>query len=130
MPGELIDRITTLEIKNQQLSDPAEQAHDRAELAALRRARDAAITPSEELTRLTEQLRAVNEELWNSEDRLRHCERDGAFGDDFVQETRQVYLRNDRRAALKQQLNDLLKTGQGEPKLYADYKPETNGVIR
>ena len=122
VPGELIDRITILEIKAERLSDPSKRAAVLDELAVVRQARDGAIAPSAELERLTAALRTVNEALWDSEDRLRLCERAGALGPAFIEEARSVYLRNDRRAELKQQINELLGVRQGEPKAYADYR--------
>lgn len=121
VPGELLDRLTILEIKSERLRDPNKQAIVRTELDSLRQAREEKIAVSAELTRLTGALRAVNEELWDSEDRLRLYERAGEFGPEFVAAARAVYLGNDRRAALKQQINELLGAGQGEPKGYADY---------
>lgn len=119
MPGELIDRITILEIKAERLGDPAKRAIVRQELAALRLAHDSSLSSSPELRRLTAQLRAVNEELWSIEDRLRLHERHGEFGPAFIQDARAVYFTNDRRATLKQRINELLGAGQGEPKEYA-----------
>src|SRR5205807_3963547 len=67
-PGELIDKITILEIKRERIADEAKLTHVRAELAALEAARDRQIAPSEELARLTAELRALNEALWQVED--------------------------------------------------------------
>jgi tetratricopeptide (TPR) repeat protein len=128
VPGELLDRLTILEIKRERLGDPAKQAIVRTELAVLRQAWEERIAASAELTRLTAALRAVNEELWDSEDCLRQYERAGEFGPEFVAAARAVYLGNDRRAALKQQINELLGAGQGEPKGYADDPQSTNGM--
>ncbi|HTU17699.1 MAG TPA: hypothetical protein VMG10_06505, partial [Gemmataceae bacterium] len=123
VPGELLDRLTILEIKRERLCDPAKQAIVRSELASLRQAWEERIAVSEELTCLTAALRAVNEELWDYEDRLRLHERAGEFGPEFVVAARAVYLANDRRAALKQEVNELLGAGPGEPKDYANYRP-------
>jgi hypothetical protein len=90
VPGELIDRITILEIKAERLDDPGKRAAVLEELAVVRQARDGAIAPSAELKRLTAALRAVNEGLWDSEDRLRLCERAGEFGPAFIEEARSV----------------------------------------
>jgi len=125
VPGELLDRLTILEIKSERLRDPARQAIVRTELASLRQACEERIPASAELTRLTAALRAVNEELWDSEDRLRLYEREGEFGPEFVAAARAVYLGNDRRAALKQQINELLGAGPGEPK---EYRTIVSGV--
>jgi hypothetical protein len=117
-PGELLDKITILEIKSQRISDAAKLGHVRAELAALRAASAQALVPSEQLQALVSQLRAVNEALWQIEDDLRLCERGGDFGPRFIQLARCVYQQNDRRAALKRQTNDLLGSELVEEKAY------------
>src|SRR5262249_6553436 len=79
-PGELIDKITILEIKNARITDPAKLAHVRLELVTLMTVRDQAVPMSGALAQLTAELRAVNEALWQIEDDLRRCERDQDFG--------------------------------------------------
>ena len=118
-PGELLDRIGILEIKGERMSDPRKRAQVRAELAALRGAGDAALNGSEEAGRLSAALKAVNEALWDVEDELRRCERDGDFGPRFVELARSVYRRNDERGALKRRINELLGSPWGEQKEYA-----------
>ena len=75
---------------------------------------------SEELARLTDGLKGVNEALWDIEDEIRVCERNKDFGERFIELARSVYKTNDRRAALKRQVNDLLGSRLIEEK---DYKP-------
>jgi hypothetical protein len=120
-PGELLDRLTILEIRAARLSDPDTVAPVRAELEALRRLRAEAVPRSDELDRLEGELRAVNERLWQVEDELRVCERAGDFGDRFVALARSVYRTNDERAALKRRVNELLGAASGEQKVYAAY---------
>ena len=120
-PGELIDRITILEIKADRIADPAKRAHVRHELAVLRAARDRVIPASAALDRLAVDLKAVNSRLWEVEDALRDCERDRRFDDRFVTLARAVYRTNDRRAALKAQINTLLGATIVEEKSYAAY---------
>jgi hypothetical protein len=120
-PGELIDKITILHIKRERIADAGKLAHVRAELAALEAARDRALPSSDELTRLTAELRAVNEALWQIEDDIRECERSGDFGPRFVELARSVYRRNDERAALKRQINELLGAAFSEQKAYTAY---------
>jgi len=120
-PGELIDKITILEIKRDRMADKVKLAHVRAELAALESARDRSLAPSEPLARLTAELRAVNEALWQVEDDLRACERAGDFGPRFVELARSVYRRNDDRAALKRRINELLGAAFSEQKSYTAY---------
>ena len=119
--GELIDKITILGIKSDRLSDPDKLRNVRTELATLEAARDAALPESAALTALTAELRGVNETLWGVEDEIRLCERDGDFGERFVALARSVYRHNDRRAALKRRINELLGSRLVEEKGYAQY---------
>ena len=100
-PGELIDKITILEIKSERITDAAKRHHVGTELALLVAARDRAVPGSAELARLATELKAVNEARWQVEDESRLCERDEDFGPRFVALARSVYRTNDRRAALK-----------------------------
>lgn len=120
-PGELIDKITILEIKREQISDAEKLANVRIELETLEASRDAAIQPSDEMTRLTADLKAVNQELWGIEDDIRDCERDGDFGPKFIELARAVYKTNDRRAALKREINVHLGSRLVEEKSYQPY---------
>ncbi len=120
-PGELIDKITILEIKSEQITDAAKRHHVGTELAVLVEARDHAMPDSAELTRLAAELKAVNETLWRIEDAIRLCERDEDFGPRFIALARSVYHTNDRRAAVKRQVNELLGSRLIEEKSYATY---------
>ena len=119
--GELIDKITILEIKAGRLEDPAQLANVRTELESLVAARDAALTPSSELVELTALLKAVNERLWQIEDDIRDCERAKQFAARFVELARAVYMNNDERATLKRRINELLGSRIVEEKSYAPY---------
>ncbi|HEY1379498.1 MAG TPA: DUF6165 family protein [Gemmataceae bacterium] len=116
--GELIDKITILEIKLERIADEAKLVNVRTELEALRAAR-AAVPASDELADLTAALKAVNEKLWDIEDAIRKCESAGDFGNRFVMLARSVYKNNDERAALKRRVNDLLGSPLVEEKSYA-----------
>src|SRR6516164_740873 len=89
--GELIDKITILEIKLERMTDAAKLQNVRRELEALAAVRAQALDNSEPLTRLTEQLKAVNGTLWEIEDAIRACERNREFGPRFVELARSVY---------------------------------------
>src|SRR5688572_11137924 len=99
--GELLDKIAILEIKAELLSDPAQRANVRRELAALEAVRDRQLAPSSDLERICAELKAVNRRLWDIEDEIRAHERDGRFDARFIELARGVYRENDRRAALK-----------------------------
>jgi len=120
-PGELIDKITILEIKAERIADPAKRENVRVELATLAAARDRAIATDPELDRLTGALKAVNESLWETEDAIRACEAAGDFGPRFVALARSVYKTNDRRAALKREINIRLDSRLVEEKSYHTY---------
>lgn len=120
-PGELIDKITILEIKAERIEDPAKLANVHLELQLLSAARDRSIASSEAMRRLTADLKAVNETLWVIEDDIRDCERDNDFGPTFIALARSVYKTNDRRAALKREINVTLGSALVEEKSYKAY---------
>jgi hypothetical protein len=103
--GELIDKITILEIKVQRFTDPAKMKNARAELDLLIERRDREIPSSDGLAKLAAELKAVNEAIWELEDDIRDCERRGDFGPDFVEVARQIYKTNDQRAVVKRRIN-------------------------
>ncbi|MEC9434101.1 MAG: DUF6165 family protein [Pseudomonadota bacterium] len=117
-PGELIDKITILEIKARRLTDPGQRFNVAAELDALIAARDAALPALAVLDDLTDRLREINEDLWAVEDDLRGCESAGDFGAGFVALARSVYRLNDGRAAVKRRINLLLGSRLMEEKSY------------
>lgn len=119
--GELIDKITILEIKAARVADPAKLKNIRHELQLLTLARESQIRPSVTVDELTRQLRTVNEILWDVEDRIRDKERHLIFDAEFTKLARSVYQANDRRAELKRELNDLLGSSITEEKTYQPY---------
>lgn len=116
--GELIDKITILEIKNARIADPVKRANVARELAALVAARDAAGTVPPPVAALADELREVNEALWEIEDAIRECEAAGDFSARFVALARDVYRTNDRRAALKRRINQAMGSELVEEKSY------------
>ncbi|SDL75246.1 hypothetical protein SAMN04488568_10236 [Maricaulis salignorans] len=120
-PGELIDKITILRIKSERIGDDAKLKNVRTELALLNETLASDVPASDALSRLDAALQAVNEELWVIEDDIRDCERDGDFGAEFIRLARAVYVTNDKRAALKKDINVLLGSNIVEEKSYAAY---------
>ena len=120
-PGELLDKITFLEIKAENIADRDKLANVRHELDTLTTARASSLPDSRALDRLTADLKAVNARLWAIEDAIRACERADDFGPAFIQLARDVYRTNDRRAAIKRQVNDLLGAAIVEEKSYTAY---------
>lgn len=118
--GELIDRITILRIKSERFTDAEKKRRVDEELASLGAVSGRCLTPSAALDSLAGELQAVNERLWEIEDRIRECERDGDFGERFVELARSVYKNNDHRAALKRRVNELVGSRLVEQKGYAD----------
>ena len=117
--GELIDKITILRIKTERIREEEKLANVRRELALLERLarEDGPAGPSIDL--LTDRLAAVNARLWDIEDAIRTCEREGDFGPRFVALARSVYGENDVRAALKRAINTLASSALVEEKSYA-----------
>ena len=120
-PGELVDKITILEIKAAKISEKVKQSNILYELGVLMKSYEENITVSDKLTDLKRELKKVNESLWDIEDDIRSCERRCDFGSDFIKLARSVYFENDRRASLKKDINILLGSKIIEEKSYADY---------
>ena len=120
-PGELVDKITILEIKAAKISEKVKQSNILYELGVLMKSYEENIIVSVELTDLKRELKKVNESLWDIEDDIRSCERKSDFGSDFIELARSVYFENDRRASLKKDINILLGSKIIEEKSYADY---------
>ena len=117
-PGELIDKITILEIKSERIRDDRKLEHVKKELAGLMEARDRSIFDGGELTALVAELKSINESLWRIEDDIRSCGQEGDYGDRFIGLARSVYENNDRRAAVKRRINERLGSEIIEEKSY------------
>lgn len=117
--GEVIDKITILELKNAKISDPTKLANVQAELTTLNETVAAALTPTAELDALRAELYAINAALWDIEDEIRICESRGDFGPRFIELARAVYVTNDQRATVKKQINLAVGSRLVEEKSYA-----------
>jgi hypothetical protein len=120
-PGELVDKITILEIKLERISDPEKLKNIRVEYDLLKRVSKAEMAPSERLEVWTKQLKEINRQLWAIEDDIRNLERVKSFGPEFVALARSVYRVNDERSAIKRLINELFKSAIVEEKSYAAY---------
>ncbi|MBO9664159.1 DUF6165 family protein [Dokdonella sp.] len=120
--GELIDKITILEIKAERIGDAAKRANVRTELDLLDATWSADAASHTDIGAERAQLRAVNEALWDIEDRIRVKEKAKAFDAEFVELARSVYVTNDERAAIKRAINDKLGSTLVEEKSYQDYR--------
>lgn len=121
-PGELIDRMTILEIKVDNFRDVRKLESVRQELELLERVRQQSLTPGAQLDELTAQLKAVNAELWRIEDAIRLQEQRRDFGAAFIELARLIYRTNDRRSQLKQRINELYGASLAEEKSYPAYE--------
>ena len=119
--GELIDKITILQIKRERLESQSALANVKRELDALSVLADPVLAGDAQATAVTAKLKAVNESLWDIEDRIRAKESAKAFDAEFIELARSVYIRNDERAALKKQLNIRLASELTEEKSYKPY---------
>jgi len=121
--GELIDKITILEIKQQRLSSADAVVNVQRELAALTAAVTASGVPAG-VAAVKQALKTVNEKLWDIEDRIRAKEAQGSFDQDFIELARSVYFNNDERAKLKREINRLMNSELVEEKQYTTYSPQ------
>ena len=119
--GELMDKITILEIKKVKITDPEKQVIINKELNSLHSTYQTSLTPSPELQEQITKLKTINLKLWDIEERKRECERQKNFGDSFVQLARSVYIENDNRAKIKAEINRLTNSTISEVKSYKAY---------
>ncbi len=118
--GELFDKISILEIKAEHIPDPDKLANVRRELSLLCDLKDARKLYGERLDALAAELKATNLKLWDIEEAIRQCERSGDFGPGFVELARSVYKENDKRSALKREINLLFASDIVEEKYFTD----------
>lgn len=118
-PGELVDKVTILAIKLEKISDPAKLANIRREYELLQKEM-AAGGISESLPEY-ERLMGINRKLWEIEDRIRAREAAGTFDDEFIELARSVYFENDKRAAIKREINVRFGSELIEEKQYTAY---------
>ena len=120
--GELIDKITILEIKSRRIADEAKLANVRNELDMLNATWANSAASQTDISEERARLLAVNEALWDIEDNIRLMERAQTFDAAFIELARSVYFRNDERAAFKREINQKLGSELVEEKSYQDYR--------
>lgn len=120
--GEFLDKLTILQIKSERIRDPAKLDNIRKELELLTRTWSSSPFADADIHEPLGRLKAINEKLWDIEDRIRVKESHGAFDQEFIELARAVYLCNDERAAIKRELNLLLGSELIEEKSYAEYR--------
>ena len=121
-PGELIDKITILEIKSARMTDTAKLHNVRTELTLLNETWRASAFAAVDITVEWAGLREVNGQLWDIEDRIRDKERANLFDAEFIELARAVYVTNDERAAIKRRINTKLGSSLVEEKSYREYR--------
>lgn len=120
-PGELIDKLSILRIKQEKIADAAKRANVEREMAKLSPQADALIAEAPTVETLLGELTEINTALWEIEDDIRRCEARRDFGAEFIRLARAVYVTNDKRAAVKRRINELLDSELMEEKHYVDY---------
>jgi len=121
-PGELIDKLTILEIKSERMSDEKKLANVRLELKLLTDTWNKSEYAKNDISMEWKELKRINAALWDIEDHIRDEERAKRFTERFIELARAVYVTNDDRAAVKRKINDKLGSKIVEEKSYADYK--------
>lgn len=125
--GELLDKLTILEIKSERISDPAQLKNVGRELDQLECVWRKLKAESDEIAALRGDLRAINQRLWDIEDEIRALDARADFGPDFVELARSVYRTNDQRAWVKRRVSELLGSDIIEEKSYVAYPDESAG---
>jgi len=119
--GELIDKITILEIKSERIADRDKLRNVRAELGILNELKAQAGLDTPAMAPFAQELKTLNGALWEIEDDIREMERQKNFGDRFIELARSVYFTNDRRAGVKHRINATFGSEIVEEKSYKDY---------
>lgn len=119
--GELLDKISILEIKLEKIKDKANQKEINKEYKILKEVQNSSLEVTEKLKTLFKEIKEVNLNLWNIEDKLRICEKNKDFGQTFIELARGVYLNNDKRSKIKLEINNILDSNIREIKQYANY---------
>jgi len=120
-PGEVLDKITILEIKSERMADAEKVANVKRELELLQASWLEHVNEDETVHRIHAELKAINEELWEIEDDIRDKEKAREFDEVFIALARAVYVTNDKRANAKKELNVYLGSEIVEEKSYQDY---------
>ena len=120
-PGELLDKISILEIKLEKIKNKANQEEINKEYKILKEVQNSSLEVTEKLKTLFKEIKEVNLNLWNIEDKLRICEKNKDFGQTFIELARGVYLNNDKRSKIKSEINKILGSNIREIKQYANY---------
>ena len=119
--GELLDKISILEIKLEKIKDPQKLKFITNEHSILKNQLDNNVESNEKLSELFQSLKEINTRLWKIEDDKRQCEKDKDFGEKFIKLSRDVHFLNDDRANIKLEINNLTGSTIKEIKEYTSY---------
>ena len=119
--GELLDKISILEIKQEKIKDPNKLKFIKDEYSILKEQLNINVKPTEEINKLYKSLKEINSKLWNIEDDKRLCEKEKRFDERFIKLSRDVHFLNDERAKIKLEINTLMNSNIKEIKEYTDY---------
>ena len=119
--GELLDKLSILEIKLNKIKNPALLQEIKKDYNIINETKNKNINSSNEINVLYTDLKKINEQLWEIEDKIRLCEKNSDFKDKFIQLARDVYLKNDKRSKIKLEINKILGSNIQEVKQYTQY---------
>jgi len=119
--GELLDKISILEIKLEKVKGKTNQEEINKEYKILKEVQNSSIEVTEKLKILFKEIKELNLNLWNIEDKLRICEKNKDFGQNFIKLARGVYVNNDKRSKIKSKINEVSGSNIKEIKQYVDY---------
>ena len=119
--GELLDKISILEIKLEKIEDKNNREEIKKEYKILKEIQNSSIKFDDKIKELFNSIKVVNIRLWNVEDELRVCEKNKDFGENFIELAREVYFNNDKRSKIKSKINKILGSNIKEIKQYVNY---------
>ena len=119
--GELLDKISILEIKLERIKDKNSQEEIIKEYNILKETQNSSIEFTDKIKELFKSIKETNLDLWKIEDKIRICEKNNDFGKNFINLAREVYINNDKRFKIKSQINKISGSNITEVKQYVDY---------
>ena len=119
--GELLDKLSILEIKLNKIKNPALLQEIKKDYNIVKVTKNKNINSSNEINVLYADLKKINEQLWEIEDKIRLCEKNSDFKDKFIQLARDVYFKNDKRSKIKSEINKISGSNIREVKQYTQY---------
>ena len=119
--GELLDKISILEIKLEKIKDKNSQEEIKKEYKILKEIQNSSIKYEDGIKNLINSIKEVNIKLWDAEDKLRICEKNKDFGKSFIELAREIYFNNDKRSKIKSEINKILGSNIKEIKQYVKY---------